>query len=110
MYVEPQAQWIPGHAHGPLTLDGHQNKKLTARLFGAVNYVWMAIVIPMIRPVMIAHAILVVVASALWIASIHVHEPSRQALIWLAIAFGGSSVPATFPGMTRDGLPDRLTD
>ena len=101
--LSPPTPQIPGLAR-PADA-GRQ--KLTARLFGALNYVWMTVVIPMIRPVMIGHAILVVVASALWIASIHVHEPSRQALIWLAIAFGGWSIPATFqacPGV------DDLTD
>ncbi len=61
------------------------------RLFGGVYYIWLSWVIPMIRAVLIGHTILVFCACALWIGSIHVHEPERQALIWIAIAIGRSA-------------------
>ncbi|KAF2491628.1 hypothetical protein BU16DRAFT_574646 [Lophium mytilinum] len=70
---------------------------LAARLFMACAYVWHGYVIPMVRGAMIANAISVVVPSILWIGSIHVEEPNRQALIWIAIffdLFGASIVVA----------------
>ena len=65
---------------------------LASRLFGAVYYLWMGYLIPMIRGHMYANAALVVVPAALWIASIQLEYPARLGLIWPAIAldlFGG---------------------
>lgn len=62
--------------------------QLTQRLFGAVYYLWTAYLIPMIQSMMICHTILVAIPSTLWIASIHLPEPQRLALIWIAIVLG----------------------
>lgn len=68
-------------------------------------YAWLTFVIPMVRAVLIGHIIIILIASGLWIASIHVPEPNRQALIWIAIIIG----PYTLHGsqvviqMTRTG-------
>ncbi|KAF2471400.1 uncharacterized protein BDR25DRAFT_285984 [Lindgomyces ingoldianus] len=58
---------------------------LAARLFIAVSIFWYAWQIPMVRASMIANGIINAVPAALWIGSIHVEEPGRQALIWPAI-------------------------
>ena len=49
----------------------------------------------MIRSMMMCQTILIAIPSALWIASIHVTEPRRLALIWVAILvdlFGPTSL------------------
>ncbi|KAI9819803.1 MAG: hypothetical protein M1832_003878 [Thelocarpon impressellum] len=58
---------------------------LAARLFSAAYFVFLAIIIPMMRAVILGNAIIAIIPSALWIASIYVEEPSRYALIWIAI-------------------------
>ncbi|KAI9670122.1 MAG: hypothetical protein M1817_004459 [Caeruleum heppii] len=68
---------------------------LAARLFEAVYFVWISFIIPMMRAAILGNALAIVVPSALWIASIHVEEPQRQALIWIAIVldlFGQSTL------------------
>jgi len=42
--------------------------------------------IPMVRNILIGSANFIVVPSALWIASVHVENPARLALIWVAIS------------------------
>ncbi|KAF2203314.1 hypothetical protein GQ43DRAFT_479183 [Delitschia confertaspora ATCC 74209] len=66
---------------------------LAARLFIAASMLWYAWQIPMVRGSMIGNGVMIIVPAALWIASIHVEEPGRQALVWPAIAldlFGGT--------------------
>lgn len=63
-------------------------KQLAQRLFTATYYVWIAYLLPMVRPYMIAQTLLIVVPSALWISSIHVDYPNRLGLIWVAICLG----------------------
>jgi hypothetical protein len=46
----------------------------------------------MVRAMMINSALCIFVPSALWIASIHVEEPRRLALIWTAIGIGKYSL------------------
>ena len=58
---------------------------LASRLFGAVYYLWMGYLLPMIRGHMYANAALVAIPSALWIASIQLEYPTRLALVWPAI-------------------------
>jgi low temperature requirement protein LtrA len=60
---------------------------VAARLSLTASMLWYAWVIPMIRGGMVANAVVTLVPAALWIASVHVEEPKRQALIWPAIAF-----------------------
>lgn len=60
---------------------------LTQRLFAAVYFVHISYLIPMIRGTMLAHTIVVLIGSALWIASCSVEYPRRLGLILSAIAF-----------------------
>lgn len=62
--------------------------KLAHRLFAAAYYSWIAGLLPIVRGYMVITAIMVVIPSALWIASIHVEYPSRLGLVWIAIALG----------------------
>lgn len=59
---------------------------LAQRLFNTVYLVWIAYLIPMVRGYMICQSILVLIPSALWIASIQLEYPDRLALVWPAIA------------------------
>ncbi|KAL5415990.1 hypothetical protein PMIN03_002393 [Paraphaeosphaeria minitans] len=59
---------------------------LAARLFVAASFVWYAYIIPMVRACMLANAILIIFPAALWIGSVHVEGPVRQALLWPALA------------------------
>ncbi|KAF2878191.1 bacterial low temperature requirement A protein-domain-containing protein [Massariosphaeria phaeospora] len=59
---------------------------LAARLFIAASLFCYAWLIPMVRGAMLGNGALVVLAAPLWIASIYVAEPARQALIWPAMA------------------------
>ena len=58
---------------------------LAARLFMASYYFCLAWVIPMVRPMMLAHVGLTIIPGVLWIASIYVDMPQRLALIWVSI-------------------------
>jgi len=60
---------------------------LAARLFLAVSLCWYAYTIPMVRGSMVANALIMIIPAALWIGSIHIEEPEKQGLIWVAIAF-----------------------
>ncbi|KAK0959151.1 hypothetical protein LTR91_021001 [Friedmanniomyces endolithicus] len=68
---------------------------LASRLFNAVYLVFIAYILPMVRPVMLCHVFIALVGSAFWIASIHVSYPKQLILIWLALfvdLFGPLSV------------------
>ncbi|KAI9792970.1 MAG: hypothetical protein M1816_001292 [Peltula sp. TS41687] len=74
---------------------------LAARIFGLLYFMWLTFVVPMIRATLIWNAVIIAMASALWIGSIHVHDPQRQALIWVAISldvWGSMSILAVFRG------------
>ncbi|MCJ1470309.1 hypothetical protein MMC07_008954 [Pseudocyphellaria aurata] len=58
---------------------------LAQRLFAASYYLWIAYTLPMVRGYMLANTILVVIPSALWIASIHTDYPSRLGYIFVAL-------------------------
>ena len=58
---------------------------LAARLFMGSYYLILSYIIPMVRGMMIAQAVLTLIPSALWIASIHIAMPNRLAVIWIAI-------------------------
>ena len=58
---------------------------LTARLFLSLSLFWYAYTIPMVRAAMTGNAIMTALPAALWIGSIYVEEPGRQALIWPAL-------------------------
>ena len=60
---------------------------LTARLFNAGMFAWYGWLIPMVRNALIGNALNIIIPSAVWAASVHVEEPRRQALIWVAIFF-----------------------
>ncbi|KAI9815775.1 MAG: hypothetical protein M1827_002171 [Pycnora praestabilis] len=68
---------------------------LGARLFQAGYYMLICLLIPMIRGVMMFNTCMIFVGVALWISSIHVDTPQREALIWVTIAldlFGAPSL------------------
>ena len=60
---------------------------LTQRLFNAVHYLWIGWLLPMVRGYMVINALMIAIPSALWIASIHVENPNRLALVWVAICW-----------------------
>jgi low temperature requirement protein LtrA len=60
---------------------------LAARLFVTACWVWYAWAIPMVRGCMVGNALLSLIPAALWMGSVSVPEPERQALIWTAILF-----------------------
>lgn len=59
---------------------------LASRLYIALSIFWNAYAIPMVRASMIGNGIMLALPAALWIGSIYVEEPGRQALIWPALA------------------------
>jgi len=59
---------------------------LAARLFSALVFAWMAYLIPMVRASMLLNSALIIIPSIIWIGSVHVENPGRQALTWVAIA------------------------
>ncbi|EOA88521.1 uncharacterized protein SETTUDRAFT_160398 [Exserohilum turcica Et28A] len=58
---------------------------LAARLFMSLSLCWYAWTIPMIRGSMIGYSVIPLVPFALWVGSIHVDEPAKQGLIWVAL-------------------------
>ncbi|KIW99417.1 uncharacterized protein Z518_11405 [Rhinocladiella mackenziei CBS 650.93] len=65
---------------------------ITQRLFGAIWYLSVAILLPTIRGAMVSLAVMVVISVVIWIGSIHVEWPNQLALIFIALAvdiFGG---------------------
>jgi low temperature requirement protein LtrA len=56
-----------------------------SRWFGAIYFLWMAYLIPMVRSAMLSTAVISFLPGLLWIGSIFVEEPHRQALVWIAI-------------------------
>jgi low temperature requirement protein LtrA len=60
---------------------------VATRFYWTLYYVWMSYLIPMVRGSMLGNAIMTLVPAILWIGSIHVQEPQRQALVWIALFF-----------------------
>src|SRR5436305_7690077 len=58
---------------------------LTARLFVCLVMLWMSYLIPMVRAMMIANTVSIAIPGMLWIGSMYVEEPSKEALVWIAI-------------------------
>jgi low temperature requirement protein LtrA len=58
---------------------------LAARLFMGSYYLVLSYTVPMVRGMMIVQAIMTLIPSAIWIASIHIEMPDRLAAIWVAI-------------------------
>lgn len=58
---------------------------LAARLYMAAYLLLIAGLIPMVRYVMIYQAVVMVIAAAIWIASVHVEWPNQLALVWIAM-------------------------
>lgn len=59
---------------------------LAARLFMGTYCLVLSVIVPMVRGMMIMQAVLTIIPSAVWIASIHIDLPNRYAAIWVAIA------------------------
>lgn len=58
---------------------------LAGRWYYACYFVWMAWLIPMVRPAMIGTAIISFVPGLVWIGSIYVENYKKQAIVWVAI-------------------------
>ncbi|KAG0648108.1 hypothetical protein D0Z07_5884 [Hyphodiscus hymeniophilus] len=58
---------------------------MTARLFMVAYSICLAVVVPMVRPMMITQAIVAFIPCILWISSIYIDMPNRLAIIWIAI-------------------------
>jgi hypothetical protein len=65
--------------------------QLATRLFTAVYYVVIYVFLPMLRPFLVMSIVAIIIPGALWIGSIFLEEPNRQALIWIAILLGMAS-------------------
>jgi low temperature requirement protein LtrA len=59
---------------------------ITGRWFGAIYYFSMARLIPMVRPAMICSGVVGFLPGLIWIGSIYVEEPKREALVWIALS------------------------
>lgn len=57
-----------------------------------VYFIGLYFLIPMMRSFVLSSAVAILIPSAMWIGSIYVEEPQRQALIWIAIFLGGAPV------------------
>jgi hypothetical protein len=70
---------------------------ITQRLFVALWYLWVAALVPMIKGTMVLYSGMLVLATAIWIGSIHVAWPNQLALIFIAICLdhlGGFAIIA----------------
>lgn len=68
---------------------------IAQRFFVGLWYLWVAVLVPMIKGTMILNVVVILISTAFWIGSIHVSWPNQLALIWIAIAidlFGGSVI------------------
>ena len=83
---------------------------LAARLLHAAHFLWLAYFIPMVRASMVGNSVTIIVPCAIWIGSIHVEEPQRQALIWIAITldFCGNLILLAFQRSGAVLFPGRL--
>jgi low temperature requirement protein LtrA len=59
---------------------------LAGRWYCAIYFCWMGYLMPMVRNSMIGSGIFCFFPGLLWIGSIYVQNPARQALIWPAMA------------------------
>ncbi|KAF2432248.1 hypothetical protein EJ08DRAFT_609485 [Tothia fuscella] len=84
---------------------------VASRWVGSLYFLWMSYLIPMVRPFLVANAIVNFLPGLVWIGSCHVEEPNRQALIWIALLldlFGILFLVAFLRGMLGGG--QRLKD
>jgi low temperature requirement protein LtrA len=68
---------------------------IASRFSTAAWLLFVAILTPLIRPTLLYHAIMTILSSVLWIASIHIAYPSNLGLIFVAVCidlFGTNSV------------------
>lgn len=68
---------------------------IAQRLFLALWFLWVSVLVPMINGTMVLNAIIITISSAVWIVSIHVSWPNQLAPIFIAIfidLFGQSIV------------------
>jgi low temperature requirement protein LtrA len=59
---------------------------LAGRWYCGIYFWWMGYLMPMVRNSMIANGILCFISGPLWIGSVYVENPRRQAFIWPALA------------------------
>jgi low temperature requirement protein LtrA len=60
---------------------------ILGRWFGSAYYFSMARLIPMVSPAMIGSGFVAFFPGLIWIGSIFVEEPRREALVWVALFF-----------------------
>jgi len=85
---------------------------IASRWFSSLFFLWMAWLIPMVRPAMIGSAIVTFLPGVLWIGSTHLPQPARQALIWTAIPLDifGPTILVLVERGTFPFITDRVTD
>ncbi|KAF3159794.1 hypothetical protein TWF788_003524 [Orbilia oligospora] len=84
---------------------------LAARLFTAVTFIIGALLLPMVKATLYGNSLAILIPSALWIGSIYVEEPNRQALIWIAIFLDFSLPSILVWGMRGIGfIPQKWSD
>ena len=58
---------------------------VASKMANAVYLLFIAFILPMVRPVMLCHCAISFLGTVLWIGSIHVSYPNQLILIWLAL-------------------------
>jgi low temperature requirement protein LtrA len=58
---------------------------IAGRWYFGLYFFWMGYLIPMVRNSMISTGIMSIVPGFLWIGSIYIEQPQRQAIIWVAL-------------------------
>lgn len=83
---------------------------LAARLYMTAYLFLVALLVPMIRPVMLYYSLIALLNAALWIASIHVSYPNQLALIFLALIleFCGQTSYIVLLTLAQRLLPPKL--
>lgn len=60
---------------------------VAGRWYMSTYFMWMAWLIPMVRPAMIGSAIVIFVPGLIWIGTIYLENYLKQAVVWVAIFF-----------------------
>ena len=58
---------------------------LAERIYGAVYFLWLSYVVPLVRGTLIYTAAIAVLAAVFWIGSIHIDYPGQLGLIFVAV-------------------------
>jgi low temperature requirement protein LtrA len=82
---------------------------LAERMFQGLYFIWVTIIVPTVRGVMIGQAILIFFTCPLWIASVHTPYPGQLGLIFSALIidiFGGTLFSYFMRAIQRMDLND----